>query len=69
MTEQRTARLRRGKGPEITVPDWWDEMTPSPEQWLEWFLVQSREAQLVLAEFHLDNEQRLAAVRAAVDSG
>lgn len=61
-------RLHNGVGPEITVPPWWKQKTPpQPGQWLEWFLAQNTDAQLVIAAFHLDIEQKYARVREVVE--
>lgn len=55
------ARLLHGLGPEITVPDWSEENPPTPDQWLDWFDRQTREARLIIVAFHLDldNQARL----------
>jgi hypothetical protein len=55
-------RLLNGEGPEITVPPWANQPAPTPEQWLHWFDQQSREAQLVIAEYHIHIEGALAAI-------
>lgn len=59
-----TVRLRNGTGPEVTLPEWLDRASPTPEQWLDWMLVQSREAQLVIAEHLLHAEAVLAGAEA-----
>lgn len=65
--EAERVRLFNGVGPEVTVPDWaGDEAQPSPEQWLEWFLGQSEDAQLAIVTYHLDVEWRLSAVERAL---
>jgi hypothetical protein len=62
----KTTRLLNGEGPEVTVPDWRTDSTPAPDEWLDWFLVQSREAQIVIATYHLDVEARFNRVRNAM---
>lgn len=60
MSGERKVRLLNGNGPEVTLPEWADDVMPTPAQWLDWFQAQSREAQLVIAEYHLDTEHQLA---------
>lgn len=62
-------RLKNGEGPEVTVPDWVNHEQPTPEQWLDWFGAQSRQAQLVIAEYHLETEATLARVQAVLNLG
>ena len=51
----KTVRLNNGMGPEITVPEW-DDNGPQASQWVDWFLLQSYEAQQFIAAFSLDAE-------------
>lgn len=68
MTEEKV-RLLNGLGPEVTVPDWWKaEVPPSPEMWLDWFLKQNYQAQLIITSFHLDVERRFVKVQEAMQS-
>jgi hypothetical protein len=56
-------RLMEGKGPQITVPDWAEDPdAPTPEQFLDWLLEQNREAQLILAAYHLDIEEMISGI-------
>lgn len=58
---EKKMRLLGGRGPEITVPEWFENPEgPTPEEWVDWFLVQSRDAQLIIAAFHIDNERAAA---------
>ena len=58
-------RLLDGRGPEVTLPDYWSVRDPTPPEWVDWFLEQSREAQLVIAAYHLETERNATAT--AVD--
>lgn len=54
-----TFRLRDGDGAVITTPEWADRR-PSPAEWLDWFMEQSREAQEQVVEYQLAAEQTVA---------
>lgn len=62
-----TVRLQNGQGAEVTVPEWAGD-TPTPEQWVDWFLIQSREAQEQIAMFHLATDHALVQVRRALSA-
>jgi hypothetical protein len=49
-------RLANGEGPEITLPEW-HERTPTPDEWIDWFGQQSREAQRHIVAYNLAAEQ------------
>ena len=61
-------RLNDGTGPEVTVPEWADE-NPTPEQWLDWLLEQSRDAQLAISEFHLAMDDAITSIKKAIAEG
>ena len=60
--EQRKVRLRSGEGPQVTVPDFMLEDVVDPELWVTWFLEQTHEAQVSIAEYHLWTERTLAGI-------
>lgn len=47
-------------GTEITQPSWSDQEMPTAEEWLDWFLEQSRPAQLLISEYSLVAERGAA---------